>query len=64
MFQLYSVWGRFHGRCYFRLAGRPPLDYGFDDPGWPGLLPAVNYGGDWYDLAQQVEHEYLTGLPD
>ncbi|MFE1592080.1 ankyrin repeat domain-containing protein [Nocardia sp. NPDC058705] len=60
--QLLHAWDKFHGRVYFRLPGRPPLDWGFDDPGWPGLPPAMSYGGDWYDLAQQVEDEYPTDL--
>lgn len=61
--QLLHAWDKFHGLDYFRLPGRPPVAYGYDDPSLPGLPAAMSYGGDWYDLTTQAGQEYPTGLP-
>lgn len=59
--RLLHAWDKFHDMAYFRISGLPPVATDYDDPGSPGEPAVMTYGGDWYDLAVQVEHEYPTG---
>ncbi|WP_155981780.1 hypothetical protein [Nocardia sp. BMG111209] len=59
--QLLYAWDKFHRQDYFRYPDRPPAPVGYGDSHQPGDAAVMTYGGDWYDLAQQVEREYPLG---
>ncbi|MFE3194560.1 hypothetical protein ACFXHA_36530 [Nocardia sp. NPDC059240] len=60
--QLLYAWDKFHHWNYFRHPGKPPVREGDEDQSWPDFPAVLSYGGDWYDFAQQVEHEYPLGF--
>lgn len=59
--QLLFAWDKFDAKDYFRHPERPPVACGYADPSQPDHPAVMTYGGDWYDLAQQVEHKYPLG---